>query len=317
MMYVGETPWHGEGEYVGDENVYSAEALKKSGLDWTVEKRPMYVGETPVPEHRAIVRSTDEKILGVVGHKYQPLQNVEAFSLLDRLVSDGEMKYHTAGALDGGKRVWILGQIHGNIEPLPGDVINKFILLSNSHDGSGAVRVIPTAVRVVCKNTLGLALKGKRSEGVYVKHTRNMEGRLDKASEILELANASLNEYGEFAKALTKIKFSNDQAYEFFGRLTGDIDDNRKHRRPYRKDKLMELFNIGTGQDIRGVHHTGWAVHNAVTEFTNYYRGTTAKNPERRHNFDATIFGPGADFINKADSMLKDELRKNGVLVPA
>ena len=162
MMWVGEKPWHGEGTKL--ENVAtSAEAIEAAGLDWKVEKRGLYFAQTDgttqlIPGKYATVRTDNQVALGIVGKVYTPLQNKEAFSFFDSIVGVKEAMYHTAGSLGKGERVWILAKLPGYIKVTEDDVVEKYLLLANSHDGSSAVEMLFTPVRVVCQNTLNLAI---------------------------------------------------------------------------------------------------------------------------------------------------------------
>ena len=214
MMYAGDVPWHGEGQYVGDHDVLSAQAMKAAGLGWNVNKEEIYAsledGDVYIPGSRAMVRDSDRKVLGIVGKNYQPLQNSEAFQLMDELVQDGEVRYHTAGALDGGRKVFLLAKI-GGYEVVPGDLVDKFILLYNSHDGTGSVRWLPTEVRVVCANTVALARRGGRGEGLAVRHTRNMKTRLGEARHIFGIAQHELKKREEFSRMLANTRMTDMQ----------------------------------------------------------------------------------------------------------
>ena len=163
MFYVREKPWHGLGTMV-QEAPTSAEALKLAGLDWTVEARDMWLngGYEPIPGYKANVRSSDNKILGVVSNKYRIVQNAEAFAFTDALIG-GDVHYETAGSLLDGKKIWLLAKLPDS--EICGDKTETYMCFSNTHDGSGAVRVCMTPVRVVCNNTLNLALNTHSERG--------------------------------------------------------------------------------------------------------------------------------------------------------
>ena len=305
MMYVKETPWHGLGTYVGDENVTSDVALSQSGLDWEVNKVPLKtVFENSVSTHVAIERSTDSKILGIVGSKYSPMQNREAFSFLDSLVEDGSMRYHTAGSLRGGQRVWLLGQI-GSHEVVPDDRVDQFVMLYNSHDGSSALRVLWTQVRVVCANTAAMALgASKEKDGMAIRHTLNMDKKVSQAHKVLGLARASAAKTAEFQKHLAKRSMSESTWLDFVASLVPDsvVEDARNTRRENIREELTNLFNNGIGTDIAGVRGTQWAAYNAVTEFTNHH--STVKSHKDGLRFENVLFGAGASLHDRAVQLL-------------
>lgn len=300
MMYAGVTPWHGLGHYVGDVDVDSKTAIEKSGLDWLVQKTPIRTEAGKVIEtHSAIVRATDGAVLGVVGSKYQPVQNVETFALLDSLVADGSMRYHTAGSLRGGKRVWLLGKI-GSFELVPKDKIDQFIFAWNAHDGSGSFRLLFTTTRVVCANTARVALDNR--DGIYLKHTRNIGDRIQQAREVLGIARQEHSEFESFAQmAANKSMTPGNMADVLNAVLPEKYDETERAKETRKKTavQIVDLYFNGIGQDIPGVQQTGWAAYNAVVEFANYHRRAVQKTADERR-FESTLFGDSADMIDRA-----------------
>ncbi|HEV8003906.1 MAG TPA: DUF932 domain-containing protein [Planctomycetaceae bacterium] len=142
MVYVGETPWHGLGTRL-DNPATAEEAIDAADLNYDVALTPMTtIDGQPIPDRRAVVRSDSSSVLGVVGKSYQPVQNRQCFGFLDAVVGDGRLRYHTAGALGQGERVWMLAKLPDEIRVKDSDdVTEQFLLLSNSHDGSSSLRV--------------------------------------------------------------------------------------------------------------------------------------------------------------------------------
>ena len=151
MFYVREMPWHGLGTEV-QEAPDSREALRLAGLDWNVVQEPIYTGRKELVEgYKVNVRDSDRKPLGVVTDRYRVIQNREAFAFTDSLLGEG-VSYETVGSLMGGRKVWLLARMpHEYI--ISGERISPYLLFSNTHDGSGAVRVALTPIRVFCSNT--------------------------------------------------------------------------------------------------------------------------------------------------------------------
>ena len=171
MFSVRETPWHGLGRIVMDAPA-SREALELAGLDWQVESRNIYSGTgAMIPGYRANVRSTDDAVLGVVSDRYRIVQNEEAFQFTDDLLGEG-VTYETAGSLQGGKKVWMLAKLPEKYI-IAGDEVTPYLVFFNSHDGSSGVKVAMTPVRVVCQNTLNLAL-GTAKRIWTARHTENV-----------------------------------------------------------------------------------------------------------------------------------------------
>jgi len=315
MMYANETPWHGLGVYVGDENVDSATAIKKADLAWRVAKVPAIAQGTwpegskkageiwstePSDEYNLIVRNTDLRTLGMVKGRYEPLQNHEAFAFMDSLVEKGAIKYHTAGSLAGGKRIWILAQIAaGTFEVVKGDPQETYLLLTTSHDGSSATLVLFTAVRVVCANTLAMALGAKGERSISVRHTKNAKAKLAAAKQSLGFATEALDKYKEVCAYLASLSMNGVEARAFLETLIPDPEKGRPARARNKRQELLDLFQgKGKGSDIKGVRGTRWGMLNAVTEY-NSHKGTDADKRMR-----SVWFGTGRDQNNAAASLL-------------
>jgi phage/plasmid-like protein (TIGR03299 family) len=292
MMYAGETPWHGLGVYVGDEDVDSQMAITAAGLDWEVDVKKVFFSPNEdlleIPNKKVVYRTSDNKAMGIVTDKYHPVQNKDAFSFMDSLVEDGSIKYHTAGSLRGGKNVWILAKI-GSFDVLKDDQVDKYLLLYNSHDGTGALRCFFTATRVVCANTASIALSKGRSEGLYLRHTPNIVNRTVEARKILNIANTKFNEFENLAKRLTNVKMT-DEMMSTFANTVFQSEENEEDSSfmQEKKDNLVQLFSAGIGQDIPNVRGTGWAAYSALVEYTNYHsigRGAHAQEKRFENSF--------------------------------
>ena len=255
MFSVRETPWHGLGRIVMDAPA-SREALELAGLDWRVESRNIYSGTgAMIPGYRANVRSTDDAVLGVVSERYCIVQNEEAFQFTDDLLGEG-VTYETAGSLQGGKKVWMLAKLPEKYI-IAGDEVTPYLVFFNSHDGSSGVKVAMTPVRVVCQNTLNLAL-GTAKRIWTARHTENVLLRVQDARETLQLANGYMTELGKGIHELTTIKLSDRKVQEFineFFPITDDlIDGQRKNNLRFRIAKTGIIFqNLRT---IRCKHKT-------------------------------------------------------------
>jgi len=312
MMYAGAVPWHGLGTYVGDDDILSDEAIVAAGLDWSADKTPLFYEESSdspwgspstkkIDTHVAMIRSDNKRCLGIVGDGYTPLQNKDSFALMDSLVKDGEMKYHTAGSLREGKQVWLLGQI-GSFDVVPGDRVDKFMMLSNSHDGSSALRMFFTNVRVVCANTAALALDGARGKGMTLRHTKNLTNRVEQAQKALALAVKHHEKMEEFMRHLADTNMTASKMDEFINSLIPLPEEGKSMTRAENQQgQLLELFERGRGQDIPGVRGTAWAAFNAVTEYTNYERSTRGGQSNR---FESALFGSGAKMVDQAVKLL-------------
>lgn len=175
MFYVREKPWHGLGTMVA-EAPDSAAALRLAGLDWNVVQKDIMTvdGSGAIPGFKANVRDTDGSVLGIVTDRYRVVQNAEAFSFTDELLGEG-VRYETAGSLQGGRRTWVLARLpHQYI--INGEEITPYLVFMNAHDGSGAIKATMTPIRVVCQNTLNLALSTAKRSWSF-NHTGDISGK--------------------------------------------------------------------------------------------------------------------------------------------
>ena len=272
IAYTGNTPWHKLGNKV-DGAMTSAEAIVKAGLDWEVLKRPIYTDTgTHVTDYYATLRADNEQVLGVVGAQYRVVQNQQAFTFMDDIVGEKLAMYEVAGSLKGGKRVWMLAKLPNQIVVADRDPINEYLLLCNSHDGSLAVTAMYTPIRVVCQNTLSVALNGK-GKRFSTNHKVNVHSRLANAREILGLAENYFDKFATQAERLAKTPISGAQALEVFGHVykispVDLVDMMLAEKRPPEAqaiDYMLHLANYGTGnKEFAG---TAWGLYNGVTEY--------------------------------------------------
>lgn len=208
MAYFGDLPWHGLGTKL--ENIAtSEEAVKAAGLDWEVDLRPVYLleGDTAfeIENHKAVTRKTDSRVYGVVSNRYSPVQNTQAFGFFDSVVGEKAAIYHTAGSLRQGSKIWILAQLKDSMS-IHGDRVDKYVCLTNSHDGTLALQMFWTPIRVVCMNTLMMAQSQAIGERFYAKHTGNINDKLSIAREILGMSNEFFKNFKETASRLAVIQ---------------------------------------------------------------------------------------------------------------
>jgi phage/plasmid-like protein (TIGR03299 family) len=317
MMYAGATPWHGLGKDVTKE-VTSADALKAAGLDWEVGLRDVYIlgpkGEQVKFEGaKATVRASDEGQLGIVGDRYRVIQNTQAFDLFDGVVGEKLAIYHTAGSLNGGRRIWILAKLPSTIQVTRDDIVEKYILLSNSHDGTTATRVFWTPVRVVCANTESAALRGfSTKDGISVRHTENAKYKLEEARNVLGLADQYYNKLAERFQQMAKTRFTEKQMKvlvekDLFPSPEKDGEEISTRLKNIRST-VLDLFDNGKGQ--RPVRGTIWAAYNAVTEYADHHRATrvSAGGSEAENRLESAWFGAGSGLKQKAFDLLSEKM---------
>lgn len=185
MFSTRVKPWHGLGQIVAEAPT-SKDALTLAELDWKVLQEPIFTGTNDlIVGYKANVRSTDRRVLGVVSDRYRVVNNDEAFAFTDELLGEG-VRYETAGSLQNGRKVWLLARLpHEYI--ITGERISPYLVFSNTHDGSGAIKVALTPVRVVCNNTLNLALSMTKRCWSTI-HTGEMQNKMQEAKDTLFLA---------------------------------------------------------------------------------------------------------------------------------
>ncbi len=274
MFYVGEEPWHGLGKQLHQPPT-SEEAIKEAGLDWSVSLKPIQIGDRTYPKFLAVQRDTDGEIYGIVKGKYTPLQNREAFSFFDPIVKEGLAVYHTAGSLMQGEKIWILAKLPGDMEVVGGDKINRFLLLSNAHNGRTGVNIQFTPIRVVCNNTLTMAESQKeKSRSIGVIHSTKVAKNLEEVRNIIDCANqtfeATLLQY----KRLADNGVRNIEQYitRVFHPENTDIITPESDL-PRTVQKVIDLFKTHPTNNIPGIGGSLWAAYNSVTQYVDHFSG--------------------------------------------
>lgn len=211
------TPWHGLGVAVSND-LTPRQMQQKAGLDWTVEKRPLYysgLNDTYEVEGRsALVRSSDNKMMDIVGADWNPVQNEAAFDFFTDYVMAGDMMMSTAGSLFDGQKIWALAKIKDSFDVLPGDKVDSYLLFSNPHKYGSSIDIRFTPIRVVCNNTLSLSLGQGSKNSVKVNH--RVEFNPDMVKEQLGIASSKFEQYKEVSKFLSQKRFSTEAMLEFY-----------------------------------------------------------------------------------------------------
>lgn len=297
MMFVGATPWHGLGNKV-EADIGIEDAIVSAGLDWEVGLKDLQTVDGVPVNHRATYRKTDGSILGVVGPRYTPLQNRDSFDWFQPFLDAGECALHTAGSLHSGQKVWVLAQLNrDNSEIVPGDEVSKFILLSNSHDGTTAIRVGYTPIRVVCANTLAWAHSSSDSKLIRIRHTRSSKNNLENVRDIMDNINAGFEATAEQYRFLASKNFNQNDVRKYVKvmlGIEGTVDADIKTRTRNIMDEILALVE-GPKQSATNVRGTWWAAYNGYNEYLNYNKGRTEDN-----RLDSLWFGLNANDNNKA-----------------
>ncbi len=301
MFSTREKPWHGLGTIVA-EAPGSKEALEVAGLDWKVVQKRIYTGDQQlIPGYRANVRDTDNKLLGVVSDRYRVVQNEDAFAFTDSLLGEG-VRYETAGSLQSGRRVWMLAKLPNEYIIL-GEQISPYLVFCNSHDGSGAIKVAMTPIRVVCSNTLNLALDmAKRCW--TAKHTTNIADKLEEAKETLFFAEAYMSRLGQEMEVLQKERLSDRKALEYINTLL-PIKENmtiqqKKNLRNLKEDLKRRYFDA---PDLQDIGKNAYRFINAVSDFATHNKPLRETANYKENLFMRTLDGHA--MIDQAYRMIK------------
>jgi phage/plasmid-like protein (TIGR03299 family) len=282
MAYFGELPWHRLGTALEEADLYDwPSASQKAGLDWEVELVPLVAADTQAQvDHRAVRRTSDARVLGVVGPRYAPLQNKDAFGWFQPFLDAREAALHTAGSLRNGSRVWVLAKI--NRDPLviaEGDEVEKFLLLSHGHDGSLAVRCGFTPVRVVCANTLAMAHGSNASKLIRLKHTKDVLENLANVREIMDMANAEFEATAEQYRLLARKSINQADLRRYVKKVFKVEDDQDTGTRMANiMEEVMALAEAGRGNNLPSIRGTYWSAYNGVSEWLTYSRGRSEDN---------------------------------------
>lgn len=298
MLSVREVPWHGLGTII-DEAVSSAQALELAGLNWTVRQEPViYKGQDS--GYKMNIRSTDDKVLGVVGGRYKPVQNADAFAFTDELIGGGDVVYETAGSLSTGRRVWMLAKMPDT--RILDDVVEPYLCLTNSHDGFGSLKVCMTPIRVVCQNTLNLALQ-KASRTWNVRHTGNIEGKMKEAQHTLGLASKYMEALAEEAEALYDIKIAPKDFKELTQTLFPITDEMSRRKEEAQYLLQCQLKKAWEMDDLGNIKGTGWGFMNAISDMATHRPPARKTENHRENNFMYVIDAPA--LLDQALKLLK------------
>lgn len=273
-FFVKEPAWHRLGKVL-DNPPTTEQAIIEAGLDWTVLEEPIYriqrEGIVEVTTHKSLVRDTDEKLLGIVSKAYHPLQNKQAFNWFDPLLHEGDVTLEAAGSLKGGKRIWVLAKIQMKpLEIRDGDTIQPYLLLHNSHDGSTAIWIQFTPIRVVCWNTLSWAASSRHADeknhkAFRIRHHSNINENLALAQQALDLARQTFTYAVDEYKAMALKPMSSELLELYIGNIFQSDDPTEHKAFPY----ILANFEEGRGNKGK----TLWDAYNGFTEWLDHQRG--------------------------------------------
>lgn len=301
MFYTRTKPWHGLGTMV-EKAPTSEAALELAGLDWqVVQKKLVTDGGIEVPGFKANLRETDNQVLGVVSDRYKVVQNADAFSFTDALLGEG-VTYETAGSLQNGRRTWILAKLPTRYI-ISGEEITPYLVFMNSHDGSGSIKAAMTPIRVVCQNTLNLALStAKRCWSTN--HVGDIKGKMEDARYTLLYADQYMAELGRTIDQMNQQKLSDRQVMEYidslFPILPNPSEQQVKNMLRMKEDMKARYFDA---PDLQHVGKNAYRFINAVSDFATHAKPLRERSGYRENLFARTVDGNA--MIDRAYELVK------------
>ena len=281
MAYAGDKPWHGLGVEVSND-LTPAQMQKKAGLDWDVYKTPAFIevaGEKINVGKQGLVRSSDDKVLDIIGDDWNPVQNTEAFEFFSEYVLAGDMEMNTAGSLKGGKNVFALAKVKESFSILGDDQVDSYLLFSNPHEYGKAIDIRFTPIRVVCNNTLTFSLQSSSKNFVKLNHRSKFDA--DMVKQQMGLASEKFAQYKEMAEFLSTKTFSVDKLINYYnevfphtyskGKEVNAVEDLTKNAKA-----AMDVLYTQPGANFG--EGTWWQALNSVTYLTDHKMGRSAES---------------------------------------
>lgn len=304
--------WHGLGE-VFNEKINAETALNKSGADFDVLKLPnihiLPNGSELISEDSFFTVRTDvNKVLGSrLGKDYTVLQNIAAFNLVDEILQAGTAEIETAGVIDEGRKVFICLRVNKNIIVSGNDVVKQFVLITNSHDGSLAITVMPTNVRVVCNNTLSAALT-ERGDKIRIRHTTNAADRMREAAKVLNLIKDNTDLNGENYEQMKATLISKEQMFDYFGNIFFNSEEINKLQRGVKAADFLSTRKQNILSDVVNFTNRGQgqaeALNNGNINMWYAYAGLTGYLTRKKYETanqraNSMLFGTDAERIQR------------------
>ena len=305
---VKEKAWHGLGQIVEDHPT-SEEAIIFAGLDYEVIKKPIQtIDSEAIENYFATVRTDTAQTLGIVGSKYEVVQNRTAFSFFDALVGNGDgIKYETAGALGDGERIFITAKMPELIKVGRNDLIEQYIFLTTSHDGSGSIMAAFTPIRIVCNNTLSMALKDN-TNAVFIKHTANAEMKLNEAARIIHISETTSELLGTVFNKWSKVRVSDKEIKKLIQLAMSPnkevfkaiATDNKSFEFSRQFTEVVgEVYSYAMNSPTQQMETTEGTLFGAYNSITGYYQNVNSYKDESS-KLNSILYGTGLERSKKA-----------------
>ena len=297
MAYVGQAPWHGLGQQV-DEGVSPEEILKAAKLDWRVEKQDLIARhpsdhklDQVIPGRKALVRTSDNKVMDIIGNDWYPVQNETAFEFFNDFINAGEMKMETAGSLYNGKKVWALAKTTEKFEIFNGDLVESYLLFCNPHQYGKSIEIRFVDTRVVCNNTLSVAMSESSKKALSLTH--RCEFNSDEVKAMMDISAEKLQSYKEIAMFLGSKKAKPEAVIEYFNNVFPIGGKNPTRERSRNSQIATEILHTQPGAEF--AEGTWWQPFNAVTFMTDHIVGRS-----QSARLDSAWFGGNAKLKQRA-----------------
>lgn len=341
-FFYQKPAWHRLGTVV-NEQLTTREAIVAAGMNWEVLEVPIFANSNilldgtiapwlvdpdihTIPDKKALIRSDTGRTLHVCNTSWTVLQNEKAFTWFDPLIQDGDVYLDAAISLQEGKRIAITAKIKDGVgSVLPGDDVELYIILYNSHDGTLQVGMMFSTIRAVCANTLGAAISDRKRKGDYAqfekgddlavtaksvraKHTKNLHQNMALVQGTIDVAKRNFGLTLEQYRSMAKTPMNEALFREYLCRVYDynvEMKPNAqgktiKDMRGY--NQLLKNFEAGVGIDIKGVEGTLWQGYQAVTQHITHAKdGSDIEDQRKRLN--QLLFGTAADLTQKAHNV--------------
>ena len=304
MAFVGDTPWHGLGNQL-PKNQPLEVWQKYAGMDWEIKQSDVLFNASSEngsmlnlrsnKDATVLYRSDNNEALSVVSKRYKIVQPHDVLGFYRDLVSVGGFELETAGVLKGGKKLWALARTGQETMLSGGDKVKAYLLLATSCDGSLATTAQFTSVRVVCNNTLQMAV-GSNKGGIRVPHSTTFDPVSVKQS--LGLGVTAWDEFNQSIKVLSQRKINKFEVMSYLVNVLGDPDVPLQDQPNQKAIKTVyDLYSgAGKGSQLQAANGTAWGLLNGVTEFVDSHRRARSQD----YRLDSAWFGQGAQLKQKA-----------------
>lgn len=314
---VKEKAWHNLGQLIQDYPT-SAEAIRHAGLDYEVEKRKLFTpslmdSTIEVPNYFSTIRTDTNTVLGVVGKDYQILQNKDAFSFFDSIVDGDGILYETAGALGKGERIFITAKLPDYIRVGKDDLIEKYLFLTTSHDGSGSITAAFTPIRIVCANTLNAALS-TQTNTIRIRHTANAQQRLEQAHRVMGISDILSEQMQGIFNYWAKLRISDNEVKKLIQSALAPSKEVLKNLQEGKEDELSSCFtnmvdnalSYAMSDPTQLMDTTRGTVFGAYNAITGYFQNVRSYKDEEAKLSSLLMGGTGQQRAQSAFNLCTD-----------